>query len=135
MEHIKIFSGGTVATACHPNTISALDRIGFNIECVDSTLVNPIYRVFFNTEKCIECYSKANTDISVPQSDFMAVMTCSDADENCPLVPGAKKRFSTTYDDPKEFDAAIDPVSHYVERSLQIASELLYTYQKLSKMD
>ena len=60
-------------------------------------------------------------------------MTCSDSDDNCPLVPGAKKRFSTTYDDPKEFDATDNPVSHYVERSLQIATEILYTFQQISK--
>ena len=29
IENIKVFSGGTVATACHPNTVSALEYIGF----------------------------------------------------------------------------------------------------------
>lgn len=134
IEHIETFSGGTVATECHPNTISALKNIGFDVACSDSNVENPMYHVFCNSDEYIECYSKANTDDSIPQTDFMAVMTCSDSDENCPLVPGAKKRFSTTYDDPKEFDNTPDPVPHYVERSLQIASEILYTFQKLASM-
>ena len=134
IECIKVFSGGTVATACHPNTVSALEHIGFNVACSDLKVENPLYHIFCNSNEYIECYSKANTDISLPQSDFIAIMTCSDADENCPLVPGAQKRFSTTYDDPKEFDSTSNPTPHYVERSLQIASEILYTFQKLSLM-
>ena len=134
IQHVKVFSGGTVATACHPNTISALEHIGFNIVCSDLNAENPMYHVFYNSKEFIECYSKANTDISLPQTDFIAVMTCSDADENCPLVPGAQKRFSTTYDDPKEFDGTSNPTPHYVERSVQIASEILYTFQKLASM-
>ncbi|MDG1350898.1 MAG: protein-tyrosine-phosphatase, partial [Crocinitomicaceae bacterium] len=82
----------------------------------------------------IDCYSKANTDTVLPQHDFIAIMTCSDADDNCPLVPGAKKRFSTTYDDPKAFDDSANPVEHYKERSLQIAQEALYTFYYLSKL-
>ncbi len=134
IQHVKVFSGGTVATACHPNTISALEHIGFNIVCSDLNAENPMYHVFYNSKEFIECYSKANTDVSLPQTDFIAVMTCSDADENCPLVPGAQKRFSTTYDDPKEFDGTSNPTPHYVERSVQIASEILYTFQKLASM-
>jgi protein-tyrosine-phosphatase len=134
IEDIKVFSGGTVATACHPNTVSALEHIGFKVTCSDLNIENPMYHVFCNSNEYIECYSKANTAISVPQTDFMAVMTCSDADENCPLVPGAQKRFSTTYDDPKEFDGTSNPIPHYVERSLQIASEILYTFQQLASM-
>ncbi len=135
IQQIKVFSGGTVATACHPNTISALEHIGFDIACNDLNNENPMYHVFYNSKDFIECYSKTNTDISLPQNDFIAVMTCSDADDNCPLVPGAQKRFSTTYEDPKEFDDTSNPTPLYVERSLQIASEILYTFQKLASMD
>ncbi len=126
---IVCHSGGTVATACHPNTIAALKQLGFEIECEDPAKENPLYKVYYNDEDFIECYSKKNTDESVPQSDFIAVMTCSDSDDNCPLVPGAKIRFSTTYDDPKEFDDSEDAVDRYTERCLQIAVEALYTFR------
>ena len=131
-NEIKTFSGGTVATACHPNTIEALRNIGFAVTCENLQNENPLYKVFYNDHDFIECYSKANTDDVLPQSDFVAIMTCSDADENCPLVPGAKKRFSTTYDDPKEFDGMSNAVHYYEERSLQIAQEALYTFRALS---
>lgn len=131
VKNLKTYSGGTVATECHPNTIAALRHIGFEIKCEDLSAANPLYQVYYNDTDFIACYSKANTADSIPQTDFIAVMTCSDSDDNCPLVPGAKKRFSTTYDDPKEFDESENPVPHYVERSLQIASEILYTFQQL----
>ncbi len=133
-EEIETYSGGTVATACHPNTIKALSQLGFKITCNDAEAENPHYKVYYSAQNFIDCYSKANTDNILPQSDFIAIMTCSDSDDNCPLVPGAKKRFSTTYDDPKEFDDAANPVEHYKERSLQIAHEALYTFQYLSKL-
>jgi len=131
VKNLKTYSGGTVATECHPNTIAALKHIGFEIKCEDLSAANPLYQVYYNDTDFISCYSKANTADSIPQTDFIAVMTCSDSDDNCPLVPGAKKRFSTTYDDPKEFDDSENPVPYYVERSLQIASEILYTFQQL----
>jgi protein-tyrosine-phosphatase len=134
-SEIKTFSGGTVATACHPNTIKALRNIGFVVTCENFQDENPLYKVYYNDHDFIECYSKANTDDVLPQSDFVAVMTCSDADENCPLVPGAKKRFSTTYDDPKEFDGMSNAVDYYEERSLQIAQEALYTFRYLSALN
>ena len=133
-EEIETYSGGTVATACHPNTIEALRQLGFKITCNDIEVENPHYKVHYSSHNFIDCYSKANTDEVLPQREFIAIMTCADSDDNCPLVPGAKKRFSTTYDDPKEFDAAQNPISHYKERSLQIAHEALYTFQYLSKL-
>ena len=134
-SEIETYSGGTVATACHPNTIEALRALGFLITCEDLSSENPNYNVCYAENDFIHCYSKANTDNELPQSDFIAIMTCADSDDNCPLVPGAKKRFSTTYDDPKEFDDAPDPVMHYKERSLQIAQEALYTFQYLSELN
>ena len=133
-KEIETYSGGTVATACHPNTIEALRQLGFQITCADLDADNPHYKVYYSTDNFIDCYSKANTESVLPQKDFIAIMTCSDSDDNCPLVPGAKKRFSTTYDDPKEFDESANPVDHYKERSLQIAHEALYTFQYLSKL-
>ena len=114
--------------------IKALRQLGFKITCADLEADNPHYKVYYSTDNFIDCYSKAYTDSVLPQKDFIAIMTCSDSDDNCPLVPGAKKRFSTTYDDPKEFDESVNPVEHYKERSLQIAHEALYTFQSLSNL-
>ena len=131
---VAAYSGGTVATACHPNTISALKHIGFEVKCDNPEEENPLYRVYYSEEDYVECYSKANTDDALPQADFIAIMTCSDSDDNCPLVPGAKVRYSTTFDDPSEFDDSEDAVEHYVERSLQIGAEAIYTFRKMFLM-
>ena len=58
-------------------------------------------------------------------------MTCSDADENCPFIPGAEKRIPLRYDDPKEFDDTPLEAQKYDERSRQIAAEMFYLFSKI----
>jgi arsenate reductase len=60
-------------------------------------------------------------------------MTCSDADENCPFIPGTEKRIPLTYEDPKSFDNTDKESEMYDKRSLQIASELLYVFKQIDK--
>ena len=55
-------------------------------------------------------------------------MVCSDAEENCPFIPNAEMRISTTYDDPKAFDNTPQQDATYDERSAQIAREILYMF-------
>lgn len=57
--------------------------------------------------------------------------TCSQADENCPLITGAEVRIPITYEDPKVADGTIHQASIYQERSLQIASEMFYIFSKM----
>lgn len=59
-------------------------------------------------------------------------MTCSDAERNCPFVPGAEKRIAITYDDPKAFDGTESQAAKYVERATQIATELFYVFSQLN---
>ena len=63
-----------------------------------------------------------------PTSNFAAIMTCSDAEENCPFIPGVELRIGTTYDDPKAFDNTPIKAEKYLERSNQIARECLYVF-------
>jgi arsenate reductase len=60
-------------------------------------------------------------------------MTCAHADENCPIIPGAEERISLQYDDPKAFDNTPLETEKYDERSLQIASELLYVFKSVGE--
>ena len=55
-------------------------------------------------------------------------MTCSEAEVNCPFLPGAEFRISTTYEDPKEYDGTPLQVQKYIDRSQQIARENLYIF-------
>lgn len=127
IEDVHTFSGGTEATAFHKNAINALKTQGFEIEQKDDSN-NPIYKVNFGENEFTNCFSKVYDHAENPKTDFIAIMTCSDAEENCPFIPGAEMRISTTYDDPKAFDGTEMQDAKYMERSKQIALETLYLF-------
>jgi arsenate reductase (thioredoxin) len=131
IDKVKTYSGGTEATAFHPNAIAALQRAGFDIQA-DGKTSNPHYEVTFGDNLSIHCYSKTYDDSSNPQNNFAAIMTCSDADENCPFIPGVALRIGTTYDDPKTFDGTNQEAAKYDERCAQIARECLYVFSYLA---
>lgn len=122
---LSTFSGGTEATAFNENAIHALKKTGFEISEL-STGTNPHYRVNFGENLYTTCFSKVYDDAVNPSSNFAAIMTCSDAEENCPFIPGVELRIGTTYDDPKAFDNTPIQAEKYLERSNQIALECLY---------
>lgn len=125
IEQIHTFSGGTETTAFNPRAVAAVDRAGFRIENTDSD--NPRYRIFFaDGVEPIECFSKTYDDSSNPQKNFAAVMTCSEADQNCPFIPGTSLRVSLPYNDPKEADGTPEETQIYDERCRQIATEMAY---------
>jgi arsenate reductase len=125
------FSGGTEATAFNVNAINALQRIGFAIHAVD-TSKNATYHITFDDkENAIVCFSKVYNNPVNPQKEFVAIMTCSDAEENCPFIPGVELRIGTTYDDPKAFDNTPRQDAKYDERCKQIALETLYVFSKI----
>lgn len=124
-QNIETYSGGTEATAFNPRAVAALERAGFGIESPGGD--NPKYKIRFseNADPLI-CFSKTFDDPSNPDSDFAAVMTCSEADENCPFVPGAEFRSAITYRDPKESDGTEQETEIYDERCKQIAADMFY---------
>lgn len=134
--HYKInvdsYSGGTEVTAFNEKAIESLRRSGFHIE--HTGYENPVYSISFSKDlPPVEMYSKLYNDSSNPDSNFCAVMTCSDADENCPYVEGAEERIAVTYEDPKKYDETPLETEKYDERSRQIASELFYVFSKINE--
>ena len=135
VPNIHTYSGGTEATAFNPRAVEALKRAGFQIEKQPDSN-NPAYLVTFNeTARPIRAFSKVYTDDPNPQSDYGAVMTCNSADQNCPIVHGAEKRISLTYEDPKDYDGTEHEQQAYDERSRQIGTEMLYVFSNISKSD
>lgn len=129
VQNIETYSGGTETTAFNPRAVAALERVGFRIENPGGE--NPHYRLYFAEDvEPLLCFSKKYDDPANPQKDFIAIMTCSDADENCPFIPGATHRFSLTYRDPKEADDTSQETERYDERCRQIATEMLYLMKK-----
>ncbi|MBD3616226.1 MAG: protein-tyrosine-phosphatase [Gracilimonas sp.] len=129
IENIETYSGGTEATAFNPRAVVALERAGFKVE--NSGGVNPGHEVFFSEQsEPMICFSKKFDDEVNPDKNFAAIMTCSDADENCPFVPGAEFRKPITYRDPKESDGTDKEKEIYDERCRQIATEMFYMISK-----
>jgi len=131
VEKIKTYSGGTEATAFNPNAIKALVSAGFDVKKTSESK-NPVYEVYFAEDKFTTCFSKVYNDAENPSQNFAAIMTCSDAEENCPFIPGCELRIGTTYNDPKAFDNTVLQDEKYTERSNQIAMECLYVFSKLT---
>ncbi|CAD7811092.1 Protein ArsC [Chryseobacterium aquaeductus] len=130
--NINTFSAGTEATAFNQNAINALIFAGFEVIKLDE-IANPKYEVIFDEGKSNPCFSKTIDDQSLPKENFVAVMTCGDADENCPFIPGCDLRIGTTYFDPKSFDNSVLQDEKYTERSNQIAMECLYVFSLIKK--
>lgn len=129
IEGIETYSGGTEATAFNPRAVKALDQMGITLK--KSSGNNPLY-TFESKSKEYKYFSKKYDNKFNPKDNFIAVMTCSDADENCPYIPGASNRVALKYDDPKEFDGTNHEEEKYLERSKQIASEMFYVMSKVN---
>ncbi|MEZ4790105.1 MAG: protein-tyrosine-phosphatase [Flavobacteriales bacterium] len=130
LDHVRTFSGGTEATAFNPRAIEALRRAGFHVAVPEGK--NPRCTVAISKERATEpCWSKRYDDPANPQQGFCAVMTCSEADKNCPIVLGALDRISLPYRDPKEADGTSEETARYDERCLQIAAEMWYVMRQV----
>jgi arsenate reductase len=130
VPRVETFSGGTEATAFDPRAVAALERAGLRIDTPDE-MSNPVYRVRYADETDpIKCFSKKYDQPPNPTQDFFAVMTCSEANRNCPLVFGAAERIAIPYDDPKAFDGTDHEAAKYDERCRQIAREMLYLFSR-----
>ena len=127
IPNVFTYSGGTEATAFNIHAIHSLQRTGFVITD-NGASNNPTYTVAFGAELHTQCFSKVYNDAVNPQQHFAAIMTCSDAEQNCPFIPGVELRIGTTYDDPKAFDGTTLQDAKYDERSAQIALECLYVF-------
>lgn len=131
IESFEAYSGGTEATAFHPNAIRALQEVGWQIS-PEAEGGNPLYlSTYDDAAPPLKMFSKAYNHEANPQSQFAAIMVCTQADEGCPVVFGAEARFSIPYDDPKEFDGTPIVLEKYQKRSRQIAREMFYVMSKV----
>ena len=131
LDNVVCYSGGTEATALYPMVIETLQNSGFKIEVI-SDGNNPIYSIkYANNQHPILGFSKIYDSNFNPTSEFAAIMTCSHADGNCPMISGAEKRIPITFEDPKISDGTAQQKEIYAERSLQIATELKYVFSEI----
>ena len=131
IKNVFCYSGGTEATALFPMAAQTLEQSGFKIKTIAAG-TNPIYAIKYGeNEHPIVGFSKTYDDDFNPQSEFAAIMTCSQADGGCPFIAGAEKRIPITFEDPKAFDNTPQQAEKYLERSLQIATEMFYVFSQI----
>lgn len=125
------FSSGTEETAVYPLIVDTLEKSGFSVQKINPGR-NPVYHIrFAATHPAIVAFSKRIDHPDNPASDFAAVMTCTQAGESCPFVPGASVRILLEYEDPKAFDGTSIQLQQYRIRSAQIAREMRYVFSKI----
>lgn len=126
LPQVQAYSGGTQVTACNCRTVTAMRRVGFDITDL-TTGDNPVYSVRYATDRPpIRAYSKLYNADANPKRDFIALMTCSAADQSCPIVEGAIGRHAIHYADPRLCDDTPTETTAYNERCREIAREMFY---------
>jgi arsenate reductase len=129
---IHTFSGGIETTACNIRTVRSLRRAGLSV-AASTGGDNPVYLIQYTDEKPpIRAFSKVYSEDGNPSKKFVAMMCCSDADEKCPLIVGADRRFPLHYDDPKSADGTPQEAARYDERSFQIACEMFFVMSQVA---
>ncbi len=127
LDHVQTFSGGTEVTACNPRTVAALQRAGLVITTPDASVSNPQHSVSWSSNSApLVCFSKVFNQSPNPVSDYCAIMTCSHADQHCPVAIGCDLRLAIRYEDPKVSDDTPQEAATYDERCRQIAREMLF---------
>lgn len=131
LKNVSCYSGGTEVTALFPMAAEILEYSGFKVKTI-SEGSNPVYSIKFSpNEFPVIGFSKTYNDDFNPESEFAAIMTCSQADSGCPFIAGAEKRIPITFEDPKISDGTPQQKEIYLERSLQIGAEMFYVFSQI----
>ena len=134
LENVCTYSGGTEATAFFRNTVRTLQKVGFEFNVVDFSHQNPRYLISFKgTKKSILGFSKVFDDANNAYP-YIAITTCSGADENCPFIPDAIHRFHVPYTDPKSSDGTDLQDEKYLETNQQIAAEIFFIFNEVKSI-
>ena len=127
---VVAYSGGTEETAFNPRAVAALQRAGFAVEA--GTGENPRYKISSSLGNLhLVSFSKKYDHLENPKKEFCAVMTCSEADEACPVIFGADLRMKLLYEDPKSADGTDHERTAYDARCFQIATEMFYVMKQV----
>lgn len=126
---ITCYSGGTEATAVYQSVLTTLKNTGFDMSEIAAGQ-NPVYAVKFAADQPPLIIFSKEFDHPFNPNSFTAIMTCDDADENCPFIPSAENRLKMTFEDPKVSDGTNAEKAIYQERSRQIATEIKYVFQQ-----
>ncbi len=132
LNNVRFYSGGTEPSAFNKRTVAALRDIGFDVAETGAEAtrgspktLNPMLRVQWGEGMETVEFSKHFSDAGNPHAGFAALMVCSEADAQCPSVPGAALRLSVPYLDPKAYDGSEFEAAKYNERRDDIGRMML----------
>lgn len=128
---IHSYSAGTEVTAFNERAVKSITDLGCKVAFEEGN--NPKYEVSIDRKKSLEMYSKVYNDKCFDEIKFIAIMTCSDADKNCPMIPSASRRISLSYEDPKVYDDTDIEEEMYKQRLLEIGLEIMYVFTKVNE--
>ncbi|GGF79961.1 low molecular weight phosphatase family protein [Wenyingzhuangia marina] len=127
------FSSGTSATTFYTSTLKALEESGFKFSLEEFSHKNPKYIINYNgAKKEILGYSKVVED-PINKTPFIAITTCGNADENCPVILEVSARFHLPYKDPKWSDDEDNEKEIYLNTSKIIAGEMGILFKKVKE--
>lgn len=134
INNVVCFSGGTVETAVYSMVVETLAHAGMKVDLLSSH-ENNIYSIRYDEfSHPIIAFSKQYNHFFNPSSSFIAIMTCTQADGDCPLVMGAADRIALPYEDPKRYDDTVNAASVYHSKSREIAAEMFYVFSSIKDM-
>lgn len=129
LQDIEAYSGGIKPSAFSPGAAEALRRAGFSVMPGEGQAytvnTGPDYPDWI-------AYAKRYDDRKNPQKDFCAVMVCAEAENSCPLVPGATRRIVLPFPPIKATPGQPDEASQYDTACLNIAREVFYAVSKVA---
>ncbi len=131
VDKITTFSGGIEATECNIRTVAALRRAGFSVVS-SMEEENPVYLIQYSDDRPpMRAFSKIYNQDGNPTDEFIALMCCSQADLQCPVIDGASSRYPIHYVDPKECDDTDEETGAYDSRCREIAREMFYLMSRV----
>jgi len=130
LENIKVFSGGTEVDVFNFNVINSLKKSGLIIETIKK---NKFLIKISEQNKGLKYYSKKYDSKDNPKSDFLAIMTCSNADEKCSIIRGSEKKTFLPYKDPKTSDGSGNEKKIYDQTCFYIAQEMFLIMKNVKK--
>ncbi len=134
IKGIHNYSGGTEATAFNIRMVDALRRAGFDLAS-NNKGNNPNYQLIDDGKSIGVPYFSKTFDTNLnPQTEYMAIMVCNNADENCPVVHGMRYRKSLPYIDPKAADNTPNEATVYDEKVIEIGREMLYLVKAIKTL-
>jgi len=130
LPNLIAWSGGAEETFVHPNSIAALQRIGFRLES-QTKGENPHYLMRYSAEApALDLFSKKFDDPSSP-APYHAILVCSKGDAACPFIPNVSSRSLIPFEDPGAYDNTPNAEAAYDEAAQVIGQELKHFFTEL----